>query len=627
MKKVFNIIGISFLILIFFFLPFKDALQVSIILLSIYLIIKIFSYLLKKILWKIRNKLILSYFFTAIIPIVLFAFLSYFVASFLFGEYGNFIYTNNLKNRLNFLKRVVNLNREETAKRLNIIKIQEKKTLKGFRSLLTTRGSKEKKNLSEGMLVYNKDTEKPSLFLYYYNGKELYLWEISEETLKYLWETTLWESTFLIKDMNVKGEKLDISDPKELKTILELKTPKRKIEEESKIEKLFKFKWITLIKIVNLNRFEINPGVLYIIFDSKLAKEKFKTTILSGTFSEPQKVFFFLALLVTFVFFILYLLSFILGIILAKSITSSISSLYLGTKKLIEKNFKYRISKIPSDQLGEVAISFNKMAESMEKLLEEEKEKERLKREIELAIKMQKKLLPSDELIVKNFIFSGLSITAQEVGGDYYDYFPVGKNRVFFSIADVAGKGMPAAFYMAEIKGIIRSLAHSTKNLTKIVEEINFTVFHSIEKISFVTAIVGYLDLTKNEIHYIRCGHPLPIKISSDGRTEEIQSEGIALGLRENIKGFLEETIVKLEPEETLVLYTDGLSEMKDETGNLYGAERIVSLLKGVELSSVSEYKKIIKEGVYSFIGKNYIEDDITILLIRNRNGEKVKKI
>ncbi len=544
----------------------------------------------------------------------------------MFGEYGNFIYTNNLKSRLNFLERVVNLNREETAKRLNIIKVKNQKLLGGFKALLKKWESVEKKDLSKGLLVYRIKDKKTSLFLYYYNRKDLYIWEISETTLKRLWEETLWKATFLVKDVNINLKKLENSDFEELKTILELKTP-GKFQDESKLTKFLKFKWITLIKVINLDLQEVNPAFLFISFDTKLAKEKFKTTILSGTFSESQKMFLYFTLVITFTLLTLYLLSFILGIILAKSITSSISNLYIGTKKLIEKNFKYRISKIPSDQLGEVAISFNRMAESMEKLLEEEKEKERLKRELELATKMQKKLLPSDELIVKNFIFSGLSITAQEVGGDYYDYFPVGKNRIFFSIADVAGKGMPAAFYMAEIKGIIRSIAHSTKNLTKIVEEINFTVFHSIEKISFVTAIVGYLDITKNEIHYIRCGHPLPIKISANGETEEIQSQGIALALRENIKGFLEETIVKLEPEETLVLYTDGLSEMKDDMGNLYGAERIVSLLKGEELNSVKEYKQIIKEGVYSFIGKNYIEDDITILLIRNRNGGKVKKI
>jgi len=544
----------------------------------------------------------------------------------MFGEYGNFIYTNNLKSRLDFLERVVNLNKEEAFKKFNIIKVQDKKKLEGFKTLLHNWEKIEKKDLSKGFLVYDKDFEETSLFLYYYNRKDLYIWKISEETLRRIRETTLWKSTFLIKDKKINLKKLENSDFEELKTVIELKTPKRTgEEEESKLEKLLKFKWITLINIVNLNKLEVNSGLLYIFFDTKLAKEKFKTTILSGTFSESQKMFFYFTLFITFVLIILYFLSFILGIILAKSITSSISNLYIGTKKLIEKNFKYRITKIPSDQLGEVAMSFNTMAESMEKLLKEEKEKERLKRELELATRMQKKLLPTNELTVGNFIFSGLSITAQEVGGDYYDYFKVGENRIFFSIADVAGKGMPAAFYMAEIKGIIRSTAHSKKDLKNIVEEINYTIHNSIEKISFITAIVGYLDISKQEIHYIRCGHPLPIKISQTEKVEELYSEGIALGLQNSIKAHLEETIIKLNPGDIMLFYTDGLSEMKDDKGSLYGAKRIISFLKEEEMDNVEAYKRAIKEEVYSFIGENYIEDDITILIIRNKNERKIK--
>jgi len=626
-KKLFGILGISILILLFFFLPFKDALQLSIILISIYLFVKIFSFLLRKILWKIRNKLILSYFFVAIIPLILFIFLSYFLVSFLFGEYGNYIFTNTLQNRLNFLERVVNLNREDYAKRLNIIKIKDKNKIEGFKKLLSQWEKRDKKDLSKGLLVYKGDKNESSIFLYYYNKKDIYIWKISKETLDRIREATLWKSTFIIKRLNLNKNTLNNTDLENAKTISELKTPLRIAqEEESKLSKLLKFKWINIVKVINLDKIDLNTAIIILSFDIKLAKQKFKTTLLSGTLLESQKALLFVLFSITLILSFLYLLSFILGIILAKSITSSISNLYIGTKKLIEKNFQYRITKIPSDQLGEVAMSFNSMAESIEQLLKEEKEKERLKRELELATKMQKKLLPADDLRVGTFIFSGLSITAQEVGGDYYDYFKEGE-RIFFSIADVAGKGMPAAFYMAEIKGIIRSIAHSTKKLKEIVEEINYIIHNSIEKISFVTAIIGYLDISKNELRYIRCGHPLPIKVSSSKKVEEIFSEGIALGIRESIKEHIEEKAVKLQVGETFVFYTDGLSEMRDEEGKIYGAKRIVSLFEEEDVNNVKDFKRIIKEGVYSFIGNNYIDDDITILIIRNHYGKKTEKI
>jgi serine phosphatase RsbU (regulator of sigma subunit) len=633
MRKFLKIGGIAFLVLIFFFLPFADALKLDAILISIYIIYKFFSFILKKILWKIRNKLILSYLFLTIIPLLLFLLLSYFAVNFFFARYGNYIVTNNLQYRLEFMKRVVD-SRRDGKENFGIIKINDKKLLDRFNYLIKKTDKNKKKKSTSGMLIYQK-----TLNFYYYFEGSLFIKKITENTLESIRNFTLWKPTFLVlkKDLskeaeNFSGDKnIEIKigespDKQKDKRSLRDRTLYRvscleKPEEMKKNEEFFinlsKFQFMSILQLIDIDRKEIHPTYFTIEFDKDLAVKKIKTTVLSGTIDKSRKIFFYIMSVLVIFFSILYIISFILGIILAKSITSSISNLYEGTKKIIDKNFKFKIHKIPSDQLGEVALSFNSMADSINNLLEEEKEKERLKREIELAAKMQNRLLPKDDLKREGIILSGLSIFAQEVGGDYYDYFETSDGRLFFSIADVAGKGMTAAFYMAEVKGIVRSLAESSFDLGIITEKVNNIIFNSLEKISFVTAILGYIDKDRKKIRYVRCGHPLPIFVKKIGEISEIKSEGVALGLKEEISDSVEVKEIVLEEADTMIFYTDGLSEMTNDQGELFTSKGIVSLFKERDINSIRNIKKRLKDGIYSYITEDFLDDDITLLIIR----------
>ncbi len=631
MRKFLKISGIAFLVLLFFFLPFADALKLDAILISIYIIYKIFSFILKKILWKVRNKLILSYLFLTIIPLLLFLLLTYFAANFFFARYGNYIVTNNLQYRLEFMKKVIDSKRIG-KENFGIVKIKDKNLLDNFKYLIKKINKKE--NIESGILLY-----KGELNFYCFSAGSLFVRKITEKTLESIRNFTLWKPIFrVLKNNSLEGPK---DSPKSQSISISIGKPENKTgenenlkdrilyeiscDENSKGKKndhgkfinLTEFQFITALQIMNIDKKEIHTAFFTIIFDKELAVKKIKSTVLSGTIDVSRKIILYIMSALFIIFSILYIISFILGIILAKSITSSISNLYEGTKKIMEKNFKFKIHKIPSDQLGEVALSFNSMADSINNLLEEEKEKERLKKEIELAAKMQNRLLPKDDLVKDNIMLSGLSIFAQEVGGDYYDYFETSDGRVFFSIADVAGKGMSAAFYMAEVKGIVRSFAESSFDLKVITEKVNNIIFNSLEKISFVTAILGYVDKAGKKVRYVRCGHPLPIVVKKDGVITEIKSEGVALGLREDISDSIEVKEIGLKDSDTVIFYTDGLSEMTNEQGELFTSRGIISIFKDGKINSVRDIKKRLKDGIYSYISEDFIDDDITLLIIR----------
>ena len=153
-------------------------------------------------------------------------------------------------------------------------------------------------------------------------------------------------------------------------------------------------------------------------------------------------------------FLIIELVALVMGLALARSITSSIHELFMGTERVRQGDFTHRISINTKDQLGELADSFNQMTGSIENLLQTAAEKKRLEEELRIARQIQMSLLPRGPLDVPGLGITALCVPAREVGGDYYDFFPLGPGRLGVLIADVSGKGTSAALYMAELKGL-----------------------------------------------------------------------------------------------------------------------------------------------------------------------------
>ena len=206
------------------------------------------------------------------------------------------------------------------------------------------------------------------------------------------------------------------------------------------------------------------------------------------------------------------------GLALARSITDSVDELFVGTEHVKRGDFTHRIAERTDDQLGELASSFNEMTTSISGLLEERNEKRRLEEELRIARDIQMSLLPQGPLSVPGLSVAALCAPAREVGGDYYDFFPLGDGRIGLLIADVSGKGTSAALYMAELKGLMLSLSRIHTSPRALLIEADRIIAHHLDNRSFITMIYAVVDLTRRTLTCARAGHTPFIRIPAGGR-------------------------------------------------------------------------------------------------------------
>ncbi|HEX5107315.1 MAG TPA: SpoIIE family protein phosphatase [Vicinamibacterales bacterium] len=317
--------------------------------------------------------------------------------------------------------------------------------------------------------------------------------------------------------------------------------------------------------------------------------------------------------------------AFIMGLTLARSITGSIHELFTGTERVRLGDFTHKISIHSRDQLGELAESFNSMTSSIEDLLREKAEKERLEQELRIARSIQMSLLPTGPLAAP-----GLSVTAhcepaREVGGDYYDYMPIDDHRVGLLIADVAGKGTSAALYMAELKGLMLSLTQLHTSPRRLLIDANRIISRHLDSRSFITITYAVVDLEARTLTYARAGHcPLiyvPGPHAPSRAAQILAPDGLVLGLQiddgQRFNGLLAEATVPLGAGDLFLFYTDGLTEAMDPDGNIFGEARLAALLQEQADAPFDQLRERILREIEVFSGPTEQQDDMTILLLK----------
>jgi serine phosphatase RsbU (regulator of sigma subunit) len=252
------------------------------------------------------------------------------------------------------------------------------------------------------------------------------------------------------------------------------------------------------------------------------------------------------------------------------------------------------------------------------RLLEESIEKERLEKELDVAREMQKKLLP-DKLPKNDFVdIAAIFIPAFEVGGDYYDFFELSKTKLGFVIADVSGKGISAAFIMAEIRGIFESLTDLLHSPKEILTKANSILERTLDAKSFITATFGVFDFVEKKIFISRAGHA-PLLLIRNGEATEYTFRGIGLGLNytELFGNVVEEAQIKLEKDDLLILYTDGITEAKNEKLEDFGINSLMKIVLENSEKNVDEIANKIVTGVTLFSESSPQHDDITLVVFR----------
>ena len=316
----------------------------------------------------------------------------------------------------------------------------------------------------------------------------------------------------------------------------------------------------------------------------------------------------------------------VMGFALAGSITGAVHELFTGTERVRQGDLTHRIRVGTEDQLGELAESFNTMTGSIADLMAEAAEKRRLEEELRIARDIQMSLLPEGPASVPGLTVTAACRPAREVGGDYYDFIRLDEHRLGVLVADVSGKGTSAAFYMAELKGVVLSLSRFHQSPRELLIEVNRILSATLDGRTFITMTYAVLDLAARRLTYARAGHtPLVhVPFAPEGpRTPRVLApDGLVVGLQidgveEKFIELLEESSFSLETGDLVALFTDGVTEAMNEESDLFGEERLSRLLtEQIHLSS-DDLKQRVLGDVEAFAGTAEQHDDMTIVLLR----------
>jgi serine phosphatase RsbU (regulator of sigma subunit) len=346
---------------------------------------------------------------------------------------------------------------------------------------------------------------------------------------------------------------------------------------------------------------------------------------LIGNRSFGQALLLALLVIVGGLFLVIETVAFVVGLALAKSITGSVHELFTGTERVRQGDFTHKIAVKAQDQLGELAESFNSMTASIEDLLRQAAEKKRLEEELRIAHEIQMSLLPQGPLMMPGLSVTALCVPAREVGGDYYDFLPLGDQRVGVLIADVSGKGTSAALYMAELKGLMLSLSEIHRSPRTLLIAANRIIAQHLDARSFITMTYAVLDLQARTMTYARAGHTPLIYVRGAGldarRAQILAPDGMVLGLKldngEMFERLLEEDTLPLHAGDLYLFFTDGISEAMNMQDDCFGETRLGQLAEDhADLPSDELRERVLRE-ISAFVGDAPQHDDMTMILLK----------
>ncbi|MBN1633759.1 MAG: SpoIIE family protein phosphatase [Ignavibacteria bacterium] len=252
------------------------------------------------------------------------------------------------------------------------------------------------------------------------------------------------------------------------------------------------------------------------------------------------------------------------------------------------------------------------------RLEKEELSKKKIEEELLIARRIQTGLLPESNFNSDKINISGISVPARIIGGDFFDVIKSDDNKIYSLVADVSGKGIPAAIYMSKVQSVIQFATTVIENPKDILIEINKQIFEQIERKYFITIIFLMFDFNNNLMKVCRAGH-LPMILFRNGKTEKINPRGIGLGLEKGkiFEKELEEFIIPIKKNDVYFIYSDGLTESFNEQNEEFGLERCIRIIEENINGEPEHVKRLIISDVHGFMGSAEQHDDITFEIIK----------
>jgi phosphoserine phosphatase RsbU/P len=348
-------------------------------------------------------------------------------------------------------------------------------------------------------------------------------------------------------------------------------------------------------------------------------------------------------------FAVIVLIALIIGMRMTRTMTGAVAQLYDATKHVDQGDFSHRIPVKSADQLAQLSLSFNSMTESIEKLVLEQKEKQRLEGELAIAQEVQAQLFPRQVTELESLEVHGFCRPARTVSGDYYDFLTASSHKLILAVGDISGKGISAALLMATIHSAVR--AYSVESLPQLLEPVmrepvavgavagagrimaawpegieispgallgllNHQLYASTRPEKYATLFLGIYDGRSRRLTYSNGGHLPPILIGRDGAVRRLETGGTVVGLFENVT--YDEGAVEMHPGELFLAYSDGVTEPENDFGE-FGEERLIDLVSANRRLPLVQISQMVTAAVDDWIGDNEQPDDITLVLARAR--------
>jgi sigma-B regulation protein RsbU (phosphoserine phosphatase) len=352
----------------------------------------------------------------------------------------------------------------------------------------------------------------------------------------------------------------------------------------------------------------------------------------------------YILLAIAVVLAVIELLALLIGASLTRTITGAVAQLYEATRHIDKGDFSHRIPVKTTDQLAQLAISFNSMTASIEKLVLEQKEKQRLENELTIAQEVQAQLFPRQVTQLTTLELHGFCRPARTVSGDYYDFLAINADKLILAVGDVSGKGISAALLMATLHSAVR--AYSLEGVPPLREpmavgggtragnrpraaiegvetspalllsRLNHQLFQSTPQEKYATLFLGVYDEPSRSLTYSNGGHLPPMIIGPSGHIRRLDRGGTVVGLFDRLS--FDEGSSPLKPGDIFIAYSDGVTEPENDFGE-FGEERLIDLVGANRTLPLSSITEIVTSAVDDWIGDKEQPDDITLVLARAR--------
>lgn len=337
-------------------------------------------------------------------------------------------------------------------------------------------------------------------------------------------------------------------------------------------------------------------------------------------------------------FLIIEFFSLMAGIRLTRTITGTVHDLYEGTVHINRGEFDHRIPVRTRDQLAALALSFNAMTSSIQRLLAEQRQKQNLENELTIAHEVQAQLFPRLRPDIAGLEVTGRCLAARVVSGDYFDFQQVSPTLTSLALGDISGKGISAALLMATIVSAMRAYQPSladravgvavgagaepepvSENLAtvpvRLLERLNRQLFHSTPPEKYVTLFYGLYDAALRQLHYTCAGHLPPAIVGARGGVRRLDRGGMVAGLFEEVS--YDAGMAELEPGDLIAAWSDGITEPENEYGVEFGETRLLQMIEMHRTRPLVEILDTVLSAVKEWSGTAEQADDITLVLAR----------